>query len=241
MRAGWVAQWLAQPRRVRAFAAVLMGLRLTPPEKKRLCPQPKKICICVMQESTNTCLKKEIAYVSSSSCPCSHFQPSSIPQFPHWEYLLPAHQVPQRAVQVLFSISLASAILVTTVSYGILVPSVLLLPQPPHRQGGIVILLSPQGHIMHSLNLAFMLCDMWLGRQTMQPRDLHFGAYWILAYTLFEWCFHSFTGMWHYPFMNYNKPFAPVAYAALYAVFVAYWLLGCRLSSYIHCRKVHSA
>merc|ERR1712008_375192 len=51
--------------------------------------------------------------------------------------------LPARLTQVLFGISMASAFMVTTITYIILVPGTILIPQPAHKQGAISILLSP--------------------------------------------------------------------------------------------------
>jgi tryptophan-rich sensory protein len=80
-----------------------------------------------------------------------------------------------------------------------------------------------------------MIVDARLTRSQMLPSDLVFGMVWIVAYVLFEWCFFSATGVWHYPFMDYTKPLAPIAYAALAATFTWYWELGCKLTSRLSC------
>jgi hypothetical protein len=136
-----------------------------------------------------------------------------------------------RVTQILFGISTASAILVTTVTYGVLVPGAIMLPQPEHRAGMVTVLFSWQGHTMHSLNTLFMLCDTYLSKQIMQPKDAIYGLLWGGSYVLFEWIFHQYTNMWHYPFMDYNKPAAPVIYMVLLAVFMLYWFLGCKISA----------
>ena len=60
------------------------------------------------------------------------------------------------------------------------------------------------------------------------------GVFWAVAYVLFEWVFFRATGLWHYPFMDYTKPFAPVIYAVLGGVFAWYWQLGCKFTSRLH-------
>jgi len=139
--------------------------------------------------------------------------------------------VSPRFVQMLFGVSLASAFVVTTVTYGVLVPGALLRPQPIHRRGSITLLLSPAGHAMHSFNTIFILFDMWLSRQSMQPADMFLGVCWGSAYVVFEWVFHHYTHAWHYPFLNYNLPYAWAAYGALFLVFAGYWVLGCEVSA----------
>ena len=137
--------------------------------------------------------------------------------------------LPARATQILFGISMASAFMVSTITYGVLVPGALLLPQPDHKQGAISILLSPSGHIMHSVNTVFILCDARFSKQCMQQADVALGAGWALLYLVFEWVFHYHTGGWHYPFLNYDLPYASLVHMALFAVFCGYWLLGCRI------------
>jgi len=142
--------------------------------------------------------------------------------------------LPSRLVQVLFGVSLASAFLVTTVTYGVLVPGALLLSHPAHKQGAIEILLSPSGHAMHLLNTVFMVSDMVLSKHTMQPADVIYGGAWQLLYAAFEWVFHYYTGAWHYPFLDYNLPYAAAIYGIIHLVFCGYWCLGCRISTTIH-------
>jgi hypothetical protein len=142
--------------------------------------------------------------------------------------------LPSRLVQVLFGLSLASAFLVTTMTYIVLVPGALLLPHPAHKQGAITILLSPSGHAMHLLNTVFMVSDMILSKQSMQPPDMVFGGVWALLYVSFEWVFHHYTGAWHYPFLNYNLPYASAIYGIIWLVFCGYWQLGCRISATGH-------
>jgi hypothetical protein len=147
--------------------------------------------------------------------------------------------LPQRLPQMLFGISLSSAFMVTSVTYCILVPGALLLPQPAHRQGAITILLSPSGHTMHLCNTAFIMTDMLLSKQSMQLADMYFGVGYVLSYLLFEILFHSYTGCWHYPFMNYNLPFASATYVFFFTVYCGYWMLGCRVSA-TNTAKQHS-
>merc|ERR1712139_338181 len=67
------------------------------------------------------------------------------------------HPILARVNQVLFGLSFSSALLVTLVTYGVLVPAALLIDHPPHMHGNIQILMSPQGHIMHSMNTVFIV------------------------------------------------------------------------------------
>lgn len=138
--------------------------------------------------------------------------------------------VTPRFVQMLFGISLTAALMVTSVTYLVLVPGALLIPQPAHKAGAIEILLSPSGHIMHLCNTVFIVIDMVLSKQYMLLKDMPLGLYYGLSYVVFEWIFHHFTGMWHYPFMDYNAPFAGAAYAALVLVFLGYWTLGYKVT-----------
>lgn len=146
-----------------------------------------------------------------------------------------------RTTQLLFSVSLASAVLVTTVTYGVLVPGVLFTPQPVHRQGHVEILFSTQGHIMHSLNLSFMLIDAMFSKRLMYQQDLIWGVSWCLTYVCFEWWYHFVTGQWHYPFLDFNKSFAPASYAALQLTFIGYWFACCLLTSFLSTGKKHFA
>lgn len=133
-----------------------------------------------------------------------------------------------RTCAVLHEVSLATALLVTGITYGVLVPCALLLEQPDHRRGSIQLLLTPQGHIMHSANTLFMLVDTKLtgpaGRVWLS--DLRYGIAFGVTYSVFEWWFHHVTGLWHYPFMDYNQPFAELAYLALFAVLLLCWMLA---------------
>merc|ERR1711918_90676 len=105
--------------------------------------------------------------------------------------------LPPRLTHSLFGVSLASAFMVTSITYTVLVPGALLIPQPDHKQGAIAVLLSPSGHVMHSLNTLFILTDAKLSEQSMQRKDITLGACWALLYLLFEWVFHYHTGAWH--------------------------------------------
>lgn len=146
-----------------------------------------------------------------------------------------------RFVQALFGVTSSSAIMVTTVTYGLLVPGALLLDNPPARQGSIEILLSYQGHAMHSLNLVFMLCELWFSGRTMQLADLPFGLSWGFLYICFEWTFFYYNGIWHYPFLNYNHPFALLFHIILVGVFAVYWIWGCKLSMALAPQNEHTA
>eukprot|EP00931_Biecheleriopsis_adriatica_P045756 TRINITY_DN26213_c0_g1_i1.p1 TRINITY_DN26213_c0_g1~~TRINITY_DN26213_c0_g1_i1.p1 ORF type:complete len:259 (-),score=22.38 TRINITY_DN26213_c0_g1_i1:104-880(-) len=146
-----------------------------------------------------------------------------------------------RLVQVLFGMSLSSAVMVTTITYGVLVPGAVFMPLPKAKQGAVTILLSYQGHIMHSLNLVFILSDMWISGQTMQLADMPFGISWGLTYLVFEWIFQHFTGVWHYPFLNYTLPFTLLIHLLLLAVLAAYWYLGCKLSGRLNSKDIHTS
>lgn len=132
-----------------------------------------------------------------------------------------------RISRPLFGVSFSSALLVTTVAYGVLVPMALFRTHPPHQAGHITVLLSPTSHMMHLTNTAQMLCDVWLSQdRTMRVADLPYSIGWLLLYGLFEWCCYARTGMWHYPFMDYTQPYAWASYSILVGVVSAYWRLG---------------
>eukprot|EP00928_Gymnodinium_smaydae_P044887 TRINITY_DN29962_c0_g1_i1.p1 TRINITY_DN29962_c0_g1~~TRINITY_DN29962_c0_g1_i1.p1 ORF type:complete len:167 (+),score=17.02 TRINITY_DN29962_c0_g1_i1:439-939(+) len=141
--------------------------------------------------------------------------------------------IPSRCVQKLFAVCMTAAVMVTTVTYGVLVPGAILLPQPIHREGAITLLFSWQGHVMHSLNLVFMLLDFWFSRQQMELADMPYGVTLGVSYVMFEWVFFHKTGFWHYPFLNYNNVWAPGAYLALFFFFGLHWTLGCKLTQVV--------
>mmetsp|Transcript_6232 Transcript_6232/g.14270 ORF Transcript_6232/g.14270 Transcript_6232/m.14270 type:complete len:142 (-) Transcript_6232:107-532(-) len=128
----------------------------------------------------------------------------------------------------MFEVSMVSAFLVTSVTYTVLVPGALFVEQPSSRRGAVEILLSPQGHVMHSLNTVFILTDFAVSRCKRQVfmQDVIFGILWSFSFAVFEWVFHSRTGLWHYPFMDYNRPTAELAYIGLAAVFFGFWRLA---------------
>jgi len=137
-----------------------------------------------------------------------------------------------RLAQVLFGMSVATAFLVTAVVYMVLVPGALFMEQPPHRKGSIQLLFSAQGHIMHCLNAVFIIIDFTVSphAQQMCMADLPYGVLFGGVYVVFEWIFHARTGMWHYPFLDYDKNLAEVAYLLLFLAFVAFWWIGSQVT-----------
>eukprot|EP00966_Prymnesium_polylepis_P219246 5072771-Prymnesium_polylepis.1 len=67
----------------------------------------------------------------------------------------------------------------------------------------------------------------------MRPADVTHGICFCVLYVMFEWWFYHHMGTWHYPFLNYEKPYASLMYAGTFGVFVASWAVGCQL-----CRAV---
>ena len=97
--------------------------------------------------------------------------------------------------QSLFGVCLSSALLTTFMSYTVLVPGALLIPQPAHKASSIRLLLSPQAHIMHTCNTLQIVTDLWLCRGfTMQPAGMRYGVGWPFTFLLFEWAFYDQTG-----------------------------------------------
>jgi hypothetical protein len=139
--------------------------------------------------------------------------------------------MPARVCRILFGISLSSALLVTTITYCVLVPGATLIDHPAHKQGLIDILLSWSGHVMHSTNTLMIFTDMYFSRQSMERADIVLAVYWGALYVVFEWVFHFYTGAWHYPFLNYNNLAAPVIYAVLLFVLCGFYILGCNASA----------
>eukprot|EP00927_Polykrikos_kofoidii_P067080 TRINITY_DN62606_c0_g1_i1.p1 TRINITY_DN62606_c0_g1~~TRINITY_DN62606_c0_g1_i1.p1 ORF type:complete len:264 (-),score=20.64 TRINITY_DN62606_c0_g1_i1:47-838(-) len=148
--------------------------------------------------------------------------------------LVAAGPAPQlaRLAQVLFEISLATALLVSFVTYTVLVPGALLVDQPSYRRGSVEILLSYQGHIMHSMNTVFIFTELTVCRPRCRVwlQDLPYGILFLLMYLVFEWIFHAKTGMWHYPFLDYNKAVAVPAHVMLLFTFVCFWHAGIRVT-----------
>jgi hypothetical protein len=198
---------------------------------------------------------KPYQFSHSPFCQPAHLTIATIPQpqvqfstFTRWCWLIQglfyasslarcqqrAKLAASRATHILFQISWASAILVTVVSYGVLVPACALLPVPAHKQDMVTVLLSPQGHIMHSFN-TFMIWLVFKLDHTLyaQPRDFPYFILFCMCYVGFEYWFHATYGLFHYPFLDYNKPFPlpECSYAALIGVSWLFWSVICKVSA----------
>ena len=61
-----------------------------------------------------------------------------------------------------------------------------------------------------------------------------------LRYLLFEWVFHSRTGLFHYPFLDYTASTAEIAHVALVLFGHANWRFGCFISAKL-AAKLHAS
>ncbi|KAL1522611.1 hypothetical protein AB1Y20_017594 [Prymnesium parvum] len=137
-----------------------------------------------------------------------------------------------RCARVLFSVSLSSALLVTSFVYLVLIPGALLRPQPGHKAGNVALLVSTQAHIMHLCNTLQLLWDLWFAKTyTAQLSDAQYSIAWGLMYVVFEWIFHHYSGMWHYPFLDFTKPFSSLSYTGVLCTSVATCAAASKLCS----------
>ena len=173
---------------------------------------------------TRCCWLLEGAYFLLASC--SHFYP---------------YPVLSRITEIIFGVVTASAILVTTVTYGVLVPGAMFLSVPKHLAGDLQDMYSWESHSMHIANSVFMLIEAKLSKREMKAKDSVYGMIWGVTWVIHEWIFYQYTRMWHYPFMDYNAPLAPVVYTALLAALMMYWYLGCRVTAKFAAPEVASS
>lgn len=133
-----------------------------------------------------------------------------------------------RLVHPLYQTSMSTAFLVTFVTYCVLVPGAFLVKIQPHLRGAIDILLSPQGHIMHVLCTVFILTEVWAlqGAVHVEIADFRYAVGYGALYLVFEWLFHAQTGIWHYPFLDYDRPMAELSHLALFLALAAFWRAG---------------
>eukprot|EP00747_Dinoflagellata_sp_TGD_P171703 gnl/TRDRNA2_/TRDRNA2_206388_c0_seq1.p1 gnl/TRDRNA2_/TRDRNA2_206388_c0~~gnl/TRDRNA2_/TRDRNA2_206388_c0_seq1.p1 ORF type:complete len:279 (-),score=20.04 gnl/TRDRNA2_/TRDRNA2_206388_c0_seq1:14-811(-) len=134
---------------------------------------------------------------------------------------------------VLSEVSLACAVLVTLAVYLVILPAVLLIEQPASRAGHVAVATAPEAHVMHAANSALAISDRLLA-PPRAPLAVPFA--WVTLYSsvyvAYAWSLHHRHGIWWYPFLDWNRPYAEAIYAAVYLSLFLIWCLSQRLSGW---------
>jgi len=83
---------------------------------------------------------------------------------------------------------------------------------------------------MHSMNTLQLLWELRYARvYTMHMADMGYVFSWGALYVVFEWWFVHHIGYWHYPLLDYTRPFCSLMYVGLFGVLAAAGKAGCTL------------
>lgn len=122
----------------------------------------------------------------------------------------------------LLHVALPAALIVVTVTWGLLVPMLSAPSQPSSvRADTRRLFFNFTSYVQHGANAGLALGELFLNAVPLHPYLMGaLGAYSSL-YGLWAFAFFRATGRWLYPFLNAHRPWAFAAYAGLYA---SHWL-----------------
>lgn len=123
------------------------------------------------------------------------------------------------AVHLLLSICLPSAILVSVVLWGVLLPNDIRHGHPEREENFF-------SYNMHAVNTVCLLAEFFFNRLTMMPGA--FGAFlaWVWLYAIFCWCQNAVTGFWPYFFLVLDTWAAVGWYLGLFALNAVAYLVA---------------
>jgi hypothetical protein len=140
-------------------------------------------------------------------------QPSYIPSTLR-DIASPIHQITEsilfnRTAWIIYEISFSMAFLVTTVV------TFVLIPVGKKRNMPVDIFFRPLPLLFHNANVAFMVAECLLNRLPFSRWHFTFVVLYGLCYVYFSWFWFSLTGVFYYFFLDYERPYAIVAYLGL--------------------------
>eukprot|EP00850_Spirogloea_muscicola_P003550 SM000014S00338 [mRNA] locus=s14:742159:744047:- [translate_table: standard] len=114
------------------------------------------------------------------------------------------------ALQILFQLCCAMALLVDLVLWLILFPEAI----AAHRTAQILNFIS---YNMHGLNAVSMAGEFCLNSMRFPWFRFSYMVLWSVGFVLFSWYRHIYNHWWPYPFLDYADPYAPLWYVGLLA------------------------
>jgi hypothetical protein len=127
---------------------------------------------------------------------------------------------------VLHDLTLAGALLVTTVTTFVLYPLA-------KAYNMMHLISSWPALVMHHWNVVNVLGEFYLNDVPVLASHFHISLLWGLFYVVFAFFWFRKTGIYYYVFLDYRKVWAPIAYVMVMGVLYYYHSLIMRISTYL--------
>lgn len=133
-----------------------------------------------------------------------------------WEY----------AAIALFHVVLTTTWIVDIITWLVLWPMTKQLAKGAELERLTALMLCFTSYVQHGGNAAMLLVEFSLNRIPIEGYMLGYVGLWSCAYACWALLWHHLTGLFLYPFLDYNRPFwGPVSYIGLFGM---HWLFfGC--------------
>lgn len=138
------------------------------------------------------------------------------------------HSALPLACHALFLTTATTAAIVDLVTWTVLFPMLTTDTTPEKEAFYRAMFLNFASYNQHGFNAVLVAADLLMNRLPFDVYPVGWTGLWSLAYCGWAHFYHYLVGRWMYPFLNVEKPWAPLAYLGLYLVhwvmFVALWL-----------------
>jgi hypothetical protein len=124
-------------------------------------------------------------------------------------------------VMVLFHINLTTVFIVDVLTWTVLWPMLKQNPDPTKVARFQQELFNWVSYNQHGANAFLMVGETLLNAMPVHLYLMGYVGLWSCAYGVWAFVHHLVTGRWMYPFLDAQKPWAPLAYAGL---FLVHWL-----------------
>ncbi|KAK9822472.1 hypothetical protein WJX81_006311 [Elliptochloris bilobata] len=125
-------------------------------------------------------------------------------------------------VVVLFHLILTTTAMVDVFTWGLLVPMLAANPDPVKVAHAHEMFYNFFSYNTHGANSLFAIGELLLNSIPFVPHLMGYVGFWTSAFGIWAFSVFRVTGMWLYPFLDASRPWAPFAYAGIYA---ASWVL----------------
>lgn len=131
----------------------------------------------------------------------------------------------EHTVIVLYHIMLTTVFIVDITTWTVLYPMIKRTTTGAELERIKKLMLCFTSYIQHGGNAILVLTDFALNDISIHPYLFGWVGLWSVTFGAWAILWYRLSGEWLYPFINYTKPWAPIAYIGLY---VGHWLFfGC--------------
>eukprot|EP01038_Epipyxis_sp_PR26KG_P004484 gene4484-6338_t len=121
---------------------------------------------------------------------------------------------------ILFEVSYAMALLVSTVVNFVLIPETL------KNKASVAHFFTPLGILMHNANVIFMTFELVVGRVPFSTWHFPFILLYGSSYAVFSWIWNYYKDVFYYFFMDYNRSGAVYWYIGLMVTVSLFFMIG---------------